>query len=227
MEAIPERLYALQDAGYQAFQTKLIPTVPPDTVLGVRMPALRVLAKELRGTVRAECFLQTLPHRYYEEYALHALLLEQERDYGVALQQVERLLPWVDNWAICDLLHPKCFSRHLPELLEPIRRWLASGQTYTVRFGIGMLLRHYLDEAFRPEYPELVAGLCSDEYYVNMMLAWYFATALAKQWPVALPFLEQRRLSPWVHQKTIQKAVESYRIPDAHKAYLRSLRLGK
>lgn len=194
---------------------------PPDAHLttgngdrGVALP-LRRLAKQLADTPEAEAFLQCLPHFYYEENALHAFLLESVRDYGTALAATERFLPYVDNWAVCDSFSPKVFAQHKPELLCAIRRWLGSDQVYTVRYGIGMLMRYYLDDAFRPEYLAWVAAVHSEEYYVNMMRAWYFATALAKQPAAALPWLTEKRLDVWTHNKTIQKAVESRRIPGA------------
>ena len=224
VDAIRAQLFALQDKEYQVFYSRLMPTLPPETVIGVRVPLLRKLAKQLADTPEAEAFLQELPHFYCEENALHAFLLEPVRDYGTALAATERFLPYVDNWAVCDSFSPKVFAQHKPELLPAIRRWLGSDQVYTVRYGIGMLMRYYLDEQFKPEYPKKVAEVKSDEYYVNMMIAWYFATALAKQWDAAVPYIEQHRLSEWVHKKTIQKAVESYRITSEQKEYLKGYR---
>ncbi|MEA4965485.1 MAG: DNA alkylation repair protein [Oscillospiraceae bacterium] len=218
------RLFALQDPAYRDFQCSLMPTVAPATVIGVRTPELRKLAKELSGEPATGAFLKNLPHSYYEENNLHGFLLEGMREYGEAAAAVDAFLPYVDNWATCDLLCPKAFRKHLPELLTRIPEWLAAAHTYTVRFGIGMLMRFYLDEAFSPEYPAWVAGVSSGEYYVNMMIAWYFATALAKQWDAVLPYLEGRRLDKWTHNKAIQKAVESYRITPEQKAYLRTLK---
>lgn len=222
---IQARLFALQDEGYRAFHSKLMPTVPAETVIGVRVPQLRKLAKELAGTPEAEAFLHCLPHEYYEENNLHGFLLEFVRDYDAALAQVEAFLPYINNWATCDGFCPKIFARHKPELLEHIRQWMTSGEVYTVRYGIGMLQRYYLDDAFRPEYLAWVAQVQSTEYYVNMMRAWFFATALAKQPAAVLPWLEAQKLDVWTHNKAIQKAVESYRIPAQTKAYLRTLRV--
>ena len=224
MTDIQRMLFALRDPAYQAFQSKLMPTVDPALVIGVRMPALRKLAKELAGTPEAEDFLRQLPHRYYEENNLHGLLISAYRDYGAAVAALEEFLPRVDNWATCDLLSPRAFEKRPPELPEQIRRWIRDERPYTVRFALGMLLSFYLDEAFRPEYLELAAGVRREEYYVRMMVAWYFATALAKQYGAALPYLEDRRLDRWTHNKTIQKAVESYRIPPERKEALRALR---
>ena len=227
VDAIRAQLFALQDKEYQIFYSRLMPTLPPETVIGVRVPLLRKLAKQLTDTPEAEVFLQELPHFYYEENALHAFLLESVRDYGTALAATERFLPYVDNWAVCDCFSPKVFAQHKPELLCAIRRWLGSDRTYTVRYGIGMLMRYYLEDAFRMEYPEKVAQIRSEEYYVNMMRAWYFATALAKQYDQIIPYLEEKRLDTWTHNKTIQKAIESYRITPEQKIYLRTLRVKK
>ena len=222
---IAGKLFALQDQKYQSFQSKLMPTVPPETIIGVRTPLLRNLSKELSGTPQAEKFLRSLPHSYYEENNLHAFLVERIRDYDTALAETERFLPYIDNWATCDCFCPKVFAKHKAELLEAIRRWLDSDRLYTVRYAIGMLMRHYLDEAFRPEFLAWVAGVQSEEYYINMMRAWYFATALAKQPNSAFVWLTERRLDFWTHNKTIQKALESDRIPAEMKQQLRGMRI--
>ena len=223
VDAIRAQLFALQDKEYRVFYSRLMPTLPPETVIGVRVPQLRKLAKQLADTPEAEVFLQCLPHFYYEENALHAFLLEPVRDYGAALAATERFLPYVDNWAVCDSFSPKVFAQHKPELLPAIRRWLSSDRTYTVRYGIGVLMRLYLDaSAFQPEYLEWVAQVRSEEYYVNMMIAWYFATALAKQWEAAIGYIEQHRLDVWCHNKAIQKAIESRRLTTEQKDYLRT-----
>ena len=222
---ILEKLFALQDKEYQTFQSKLMPTVLSETVIGVRTPLLRQLAKELAGTPQAENFLQSLPHKYYEENNLHAFLVEKIRDYDTALTETERFLPYIDNWATCDCFCPKVFAKHREELLVSIRRWLDSDKLYTVRYAMGMLMRYYLDEEFRPEYLVWVASVHSEEYYLNMMRAWYFATALAKQPDATMPWLTERRLDVWTHNKTIQKAVESFRIHPEMKQQLRELRI--
>mgnify|MGYP005754504801 FL=1 len=224
-ECIRARLFALQDEGYRAFHSRLMPTVPPETVIGVRVPALRRLAKRLAGTPQAEAFLQELPHIYYEENNLHAFLLESIRDYDAALAATEKFLPYIDNWATCDSFCPKVFAKHKEDLLPVLRRWMASDHPYTVRYGMEMLMRYYLDEDFRPEHLAWAAAVHSGEYYINMMRAWYFATALAKQPEAALPWLTERRLDVWTHNKTIQKAVESSRIPAETKEFLRTLRV--
>lgn len=225
MNEIQEQLFALQDKKYQEFQQKLIPTVAPDSIIGVRTPALRTLAKQLQGTESAEAFMHSLPHRYFEENNLHGFLIEHIRDYEDCIAALNDFLPYVDNWATCDQMSPKVLGKHLPELLEQIQLWMASDRVYTVRFGTEMLMRYYQDEYFRPEYLDWVACIHSQEYYINMMIAWFFATALAKQYDAALPYLQEQRLSPWVHNKTIQKAVESYRITPEQKQYLKTLKI--
>lgn len=217
------RLLALRDEAFGEFQRRLIPnTALP--IIGVRTPALRALAKEAAEQSDTAAFLAALPHRYFDENQLHAFILSREKDFQKCLAGVEAFLPCVDNWATCDQLSPACFRRHRAELLPAIWRWLASGRVYTVRFAVGMLMQHYLDGDFDPAYPEAVAALRSDQYYVNMMIAWYFATALAKQYGAALPYLENRRLDAWTHRKAIQKALESRRITPEKKEYLKSLR---
>lgn len=224
MTNIQEQLFALQDLNYRDFNSKLIPSVPKESVIGVRTPALRKFAKSIYGTQEAEAFLRALPHAYFEENNLHAFLLEQRKSYPQLIEELNLFLPCVDNWATCDSLSPAIFKKHLPELREQCRLWLASEHVYVVRFAIGMLMRHFLDSAFSPEYPEWVACVRSEEYYIKMMAAWYFATALAKQSDAALPYLCDHRLDGWTHNKAIQKAIESYRIPPEQKAYLRTLK---
>ena len=224
-EEIRQQLFAMQDTDYREFQVKLIPTVDPEKVIGVRTPQLRKFAKELSRDPDAESFLEDLPHEYFDENQLHAFLISELKNFDICIFQTERFLPQIDNWATCDQLSPKCFRKRRPELISPIREWIASRETYTIRFGIGMLMAHFLDEGFDPAYPELVASVRSEEYYVNMMIAWYFATALAKQYEAALPWLKSRRLDRWTHNKTIQKAIESDRLPEDRKAYLRGLRI--
>lgn len=219
------RLFSLRDQSYGEFQKKLIPTVDPSSIIGVRTPELKKLAKEMAKNGEGEAFLQLLPHRYFDENQLHAFLLSEEKDFERCIARVEAFLPYVDNWATCDQLSPKAFKKHREELLPFIQKWLQSPHTYTVRFAIGMLLAHYLDEAFDPVYLEWVAAICSEEYYVRMMVAWYFATALAKQYDAAIPYIERKKLAPWTHNKAIQKAVESYRVSDGQKTYLKTLKI--
>ena len=223
-EEIRKELFGLQDSKYRDFQSKLIPDIGPETMIGVRTPQLRKLAADLGKREDIGVFLDDLPHRYFDENQLHAFIISGIRDFGKCISEVERFLPYVDNWATCDQMSPKVFRKHRPELLEHIRVWIRSNRTYTVRFATGMLMEHFLEEDFEPEYPDMVSQIRSDEYYVNMMIAWYFATALAKQYDRILPYLQENRLDPWTHNKTIQKAVESYRITPEQKTYLRSLR---
>lgn len=227
MKMIEELLFEHRDAEYAAFQARLTPSVDRELFIGVRVPEVRKLAKQLKDETAASDFIRELPHKYYDENILHALLISEIRDYEKAVRETDRFLPYVDNWAVCDIMSPKVFKKHKTQLLRKIREWTDSGETYTVRFGIEMLMSHYLDEDFRPEYLEIPGGIRSDEYYVNMMIAWFFATALAKQWDAAIPFLEQRRLDERVHKKTIRKAKESYRITDEQKSYLKMLNHGK
>ena len=227
MTEIQERLFRLQDPGYREFTAPLLPGVKPDTIIGVRLPAVHALAKELVKEGKAQAFLQELPHRFFEENGLHASILCLEKDVSVCLDEVERFLPFVDNWSVCDGLKPTVLKKHRPELLERIPVWLASERPYTVRFGISMLMSHFLDGDFQPAYLDWVSALRSEEYYVNMMIAWYFATALAKQYEAAVPYIEGRRLARWTHNKSIQKAIESFRVPEERKAYLKSLRWEK
>ena len=222
-ETVRGRLFALRDETNAAFMARLVPTLPPESVLGVRMPDCRALAKELCRMPDIGEFLTDLPHRYMDENNLHALILNEEKDCAAAVAAIDAFLPYVDNWATCDALRPKAFKKHPSALPDECRRWMRSGATYTVRFGIEMLMTHYLDADFRPEYLEEVSIIKSKEYYVNMMIAWYFATALAKQYEATISYIEQRRLDQWKHNKTIRKAIESCRITEERKAYLRTL----
>ena len=223
-DAIFQRLSELSDPTYRDFHAGLIPNISPETILGVRVPALRKLARELRGSAEAQEFMAALPHEYYDENCLHGLLINDIKDFGATVSALDAFLPYVDNWAVCDLISPHSFKSRPPELAAHVRRWLESSHSYTVRFGIGVLMSFYLDEGFEPAQLEAVAERCCEEYYVNMMVAWYFATALAKQPEAALPYIENRRLSRWTHNKAIQKSIESRRIPDETKAYLKTLR---
>lgn len=224
MTEIQKRLFALQDAAYRDFTAKLNPTVDPAAIIGVRLPEIRKLAKELRGSEEAAAFLQSLPHTYLDENHLHSFLLCDIKDFDTAMQEIERFLPYVDNWAVCDSIRINAFRKNPERLLPYIDRWLGSEHTYTIRCGILNLMNLFLDARFDAAYPEKVAAIRSEEYYVNMMIAWYFATALAKQYEAVLPYIEQNRLDRWTHNKAIQKAAESYRVTDEHKAYLKSLK---
>ena len=224
MMNVRDRLFTLRDEAYGDFTAKLVPNVPRGNIIGVRVPALRKLAKELSGSAEAAAFLKTLPHAYLEENHLHGFLIERIRDYGQCLAALDAFLPFIDNWATCDSIGPACLGRDRARLIGDVRRWLDSERLYTKRFAIRMLMNHFLEEDFRPEYLDWVAGIETEEYYLRMMQAWYFATALAKQYEAALPYIEQKRLAPWTHNKAIQKAVESYRVSDGRKAYLKTLK---
>ena len=221
---IREELYRMQDKKYRDFQKKLIPTVDPESVIGVRTPFLRKYAKQLIKAGEIGEFLSDLPHQYFDEDQLHAFIVSEIKDYENCIEEVNRFLPFVNNWATCDQMSPKVFKQHREELCEEIKIWIRSEKTYTIRFGIGMLMEHFLDEDFDPVYPAMAAEVRSDEYYVNMMIAWYFATALAKQYDTIIPFIRERRLDTWTHNKTIQKAVESNRITPGQKVYLKSMK---
>lgn len=218
---IKQRLFELQDVKFREFHSRLIPNIDPATVIGVRTPELRRLAKEIGED---EGFLRALPHEYYEENQLHALIITGMKDFGGCIARLDEFLSYADNWATTDIMTVKLFKKHTAELLPHIRRWLDSGRTYTVRYAVGCLMNFCLDGEFRPEYPEMVAGVDCGEYYVSMMVAWYFATALAKQYDAVIPYIKGRRLDTATHRRTIQKAVESFRITDEQKAYLRTLR---
>ena len=219
-----ERLSACRDEEYRDFQSKLVPNIPKETVLGVRTPDMRKIAKEIKGTEEAEVFLAMLPHRYYEENLVHFFLIAEIRDFDECVKAVETFLPYVDCWPVCDQSSPKVFARNHERLLPFIKKWIGSEHVYTARFGIRMLMNEFLGEDFRPEYLEWVAAVKGEDYYVKMMVAWYFATALAKRYDESIVFIEERRLEPWTHKKAIQKAIESFRVSDEHKEYLKTLR---
>lgn len=221
---IEKRLFVLRDEKYRAFQSKLMPGVDIENIIGVRTPLLRRLAKEYVKHEDIEAFLCELPHGYYDEYNLHGFIISECKDYAKAIEYVDAFLPYVDNWATCDLLSPKAFAKNKDKLPQDIERWLSSDEPFTVRFGIEMLMSHFLDGDFDPKYPERVSLISSDEYYVNMMIAWYFATALAKQWDSTVAYIENRKLDKWAHNKTIQKANESFRITPEQKEYLKTLK---
>ena len=224
---LTERLAALAEPEYADFSAKLTPNLPPERFLGVRVPKIRALARELAGTPEAREFLRSLPHKYHEENFLHGFLVERVRGFDECAAELERFLPFVDNWAVCDCVTPKALKKDLPRLEAKAREWLASEMPYTVRFGMRMLMAFFLDDAFKPEYPALVASVESDEYYVKMMAAWYFATALAKQYEATLPFIERGLPDKWTHNKAIRKAIESRRLTEEQKEYLRGLKKNK
>ena len=225
IEEIRKRLFKLQDKKYRDFQCRLIPTLESATIIGVRTPELRRYAKELVKQKDIQNFLYILPHQYFEENQLHAFIISEIKDNKQCLKELNRFLPFVDNWATCDQLSPKVFKKNRSELIDQIKQWVCSDKTYMVRFGIGMLLEHFLDDDFDPIYLEMVSKISSAEYYIRMMIAWYFATALAKQYTKALPYIEEQRLDIWTHNKTIQKAVESRRITLEQKEYLKRLKI--
>ena len=219
-----EKLFELRDAEYAAFQAKLTPGVTEETFIGVRVPEVRKLAKEIYKEGNYEDFLNDLPHKYYDENMLHGLILSEFKDYDACIEKVDQFLPYVDNWAICDIMSPKVFKKNKEKLLEKIKEWSKSKDTYTCRFGIEILMTHYLDDDFKPEYLKIPAAAKSEEYYVKMMVAWFFATALAKQWDATIPYITENKLADWTHNKTIQKARESYRITNEQKEYLKTLK---
>ena len=225
MDVIQKELFKLQDKKYKEFQEKLIPTRDPDTIIGVRTPELRKYAKELFKSNNYQSFLKELPHKYFDENQLHAFIISEIKDYDECINYINEFLPYVDNWATCDQMSPKVFKKNHDSLIDNIKIWLKSKETYTIRFGIGCLLQHFLDEDFKPEYLEIVSRIKSEEYYINMMRAWYFATALAKQYKLTKPYIENNKLDKWTHNKTIQKAIESYRISSEQKEYLKSLKI--
>ncbi len=224
---IRDELFKMQDMDYRDFNSKLIPTVDKESMIGIRTPELRKYAKQLGKSSEVKEFLQALPHKYFDENQLHAFIISEIKDFKNCIAEINRFLPYIDNWATCDQLSPKIFKKHHSELFAYIKDWLKSDKVYTLRFGIGMLMEHFLDENFDIIYPETVSKIRSDEYYVNMMIAWYFATALAKQYESIIPFIENMSLDIWTHNKAIQKALESYRISTEQKTYLRELKIKK
>lgn len=225
MTPLQERLFALQDKAYAAFQAKLTPGIPVEKFIGIRVPLLREFAKDYAKEEAHETFLTQLPHNFYDENMLHALLISQIKNYEVCIKRTVDFLPYVDNWAVCDILSPKVFAKHKEELLREILTWIESTHDFTCRFGIEMLMKHYLDHDFKSDYLKIVASVNSNAYYVKMMVAWFFATALAKQWDATIPYIEQKSLAKWTHNKTIQKAIESYRITPEQKDYLRRMKV--
>ena len=218
-------LFRLRDQPYAAMQTKIIPTVAPERIIGVRTPALRALAKVLAKEGKTTSFLAELPHPYFDEDQLHAFVISLEKDFDKCVAEVEAFLPYIDNWATCDQLSPAVFKKAPEKLLPYIHSWIRSDHVYTVRFAVGMLMQHFLDGRFETEYADMAASVRSDEYYINMMIAWYFATALAKQYDAVLPYLEGKRLDTWTHNKAIQKSLESFRITPEQKEYLKTLKI--
>lgn len=225
MNNLQKELLKISDAGYAKFQSKLTPGIEPELFLGVRVPVLRKFAKSYIKTKESKIFLNELPHKYYDENMLHALLISEMKDFDQIIFNLNKFLPYVDNWAVCDIMSPKALKKHKTKLIESIEQWIKSKETYTCRFGIEMLMSFYLDDDFNESYLKLVSKVKSNEYYVNMMVAWFFATALAKKWDATIPYIESNCLDRWTHNKTIQKAIESYRISDDQKQYLRGLKI--
>ena len=223
MNNIVIKLFELQDNEYQRLQYKIIPNV--DNIIGVRTPELRKLAKQLIKENNYKLFLNNLPHKYFDENQLHAFIISEIKDYDECIKYINDFLPYIDNWATCDQMSPKILKKHKEELIKYIKVWIKSKKTYTIRFGIGMLMEYFLDENFNKTYLELVSKIRSNEYYVNMMIAWFFATALAKQYEETIKYIENKKLDIWVHNKTIQKAIESYRIRESQKEYLKTLKI--
>ena len=221
-DQLSDVLFKNQDEAYRQMQVRLLPNIAPDTIIGVRTPVLRGIAKEMEDRYH---FLKALPHSCFEENQIHCFLLEREKDFGFVISEIERFLPYVDNWATCDQLRPRCFQKNRKALLPYIRKWIASDEPFTIRFGIGMLMVHFLDDGYDKTLLELPASVDSEEYYVRMMIAWFFATALAKQYADALTYITAHRLDKWTHNKTIQKAIESDRVTPEHKKELVNYRL--
>lgn len=221
---ITKKLLSLKEEAYGDFQAKIVPNIERERIIGIRIPVLRQLAKELKGQPEVKEFFNMLPHKYYEENILHIILIEDIMDYEECMEEIEKFLPYMDCWAVTDDKIPKVLSKHREELIKSVYRWIQSKETYTCRYGLHMLMSQYLDGDFKPEYLEIAASVRSEEYYVNMMNAWYFATALAKQWDATIPYIEKNELDIWTHNKTIQKAIESYRVTKEHKEYLRTLK---
>ena len=224
-EELIAALFSMRDERYAAFQAPLIPDIPPESIIGVRTPLMRKTAKALIKEGKTGIVLNELPHRYFDENQLHAFIISEIRDFDMCIAELERFLPFVDNWATCDQLSPKAFVKNHGRLKDHIWDWIASDRVYTIRFAVGMLMKHYLGDDYSPEYPEAVASIRSDDYYVRMMCAWYFCTALTKRYSDILPYIEERRLPVWVHNKTIQKCSESLAIPDERKEYLKTLKI--
>ncbi len=227
MKIIQDRLFELQDLEYKEFHSKLMPTVCEEKIIGVRVPQLRKFAKELN---KLECkteFLRTLPHKYYEEDNLHAFLIEQIKEFDECISALDNFLLFVDNWATCDMMAPKVLGKSPEKLYEKIEEWARSSHTYTVRFAVVTLMKFFMNERLDEKHLKLISSIKSDEYYINMAIAWYFATALSSNWEIVIPYIEKQKLDKWIHNKTIQKAVESYRITKEQKEYLKTLKIQK
>ena len=224
---VEEELFKLQDKKYQKLQVNLVPNVDKEKIIGVRVPEIRKLAKKYKNDDSVNEFLKELPHKYYDENLLHGLIISEIKDYDRCIEEVEMFLPYVDNWAVCDTMSPKIFAKNKDKLIIMIKKWIKSSELYTCRFGIRMLMNHFLKDDYKDEYLELPAAIHTDEYYLKMMVAWFYATALAYRWDDTIKYLDEKKLDKWTHNKTIQKAIESYRITDSQKEYLRKIKLEK
>ena len=222
--SIYERLLSNKDEKYKDFQSKLVPNIDKETIIGVRTPQMREIAKKVFGTQEADTFIQDLPHQYYEENLIHFFIISKIKDFDECVKEVEKFLPYIDCWPVCDQASPLVFKKNHDKLLPLIKKWIKSNHVYTARFGIRMLMNEFLNDDFKEEYLELVSSKKGNDYYLKMMIAWFFATALAKQYDATIKYIENRCLDPWIHQKTIQKAIESYRVSDEHKEYLKKFR---
>ena len=222
--SVYERLSKFRNEKYRDFQSKLVPNISKDLILGVKTPEMRKIAKDIKGTQEAEDFLKELPHKYYEENLVHFFLIAMIKDFDECVEAVETFLPYVDCWPVCDQASPNVFKKNHAKILPLIKKWIDSDHVYTSRFGMRMLMNEFLGDDFKPEYLEWVASVKGEDYYVKMMVAWYFATALAKQYDESVIYIEKRRLDPWTHKKAIQKAIESFRVSDEHKEFLKTLR---
>ena len=224
-EELRQVMFQYQDTAYADFTARLIPAVPRERIIGIRFPEYRKILKRIGNDPVIPVFLSSLPHAWHEENCLHAALINRMKDFDACVSELEKFMPYIDNWAVNDAINPACFRKHRAELIGRVQSWIASGAPYTRRCGMRILMANYLEEGFKPEYLDLPADLRSDEYYVNMMTAWLFAEALARQWDDAVAFIETRRLDPWTHNMTIRKACESFRVPEGRKAYLRTLKI--
>lgn len=224
---VEAELFKLQDKKYQALQINIVPNVDKEKIIGVRVPEIRKLAKKYKDDDSVNIFLKELPHKYYDENLLHGLIISEIKDYDRCIEEAQKFLPYVDNWAVCDTMSPKVFAKNKDKLIIKIEKWIKSSKLYTCRFGIRMLMNHFLKDDYKKEYLELPAAIHTDEYYLKMMIAWFYATALAYRWDDTIKYLDEKKLDKWTHNKTIQKAIESYRITDSQKEYLRKIKLEK
>ncbi len=225
VKELQKLLFEYEDKKYADFGAKLIPNLPRESFIGIRSPEYKNIVKRIKDDPVIPEFLASLPHTYHEENCLHVALINKMKDFDQCLAELEKFMPYINNWAVNDGLNPACFKKHRPELIAYVQKWISSEATYTRRCGMKILMANYLDQDFKPQYLDLPADLRSTEYYVNMMTAWLFAEALVKQWDSAIKFIEGHRLDAWTHNKAIQKACESFRVSDEKKEYLRSLKI--